>query len=498
MRVTEYSSLDIIGIDALVPRGRTADPQSFFSAGLLLTVLVGVVAPVLALLTGMTGQASAVFIGIVLALYLLIVMVTGTLVAGWAAAIPVLATFNMGIPLTPYVGTIRVEFVLVDAFLLSFGLFAIVSDVDARHQHVRLVCRLSALFAALAVVIGLLTWIGGYSLGGLWFGINQLRYPLIVFGGVTIAYRYDFRHLVALVISVLSLHLCYAIVESFLGQSLGLSYFGDKQTTTAIQVVSNDPFGLSYTTGLFPGGFVGPSRGLLAICCLVFPIALYWVVHHRTWFIPAYGVVFGTPLLVVISRSDAGMGVVLLSLVAVSAAVALRGFGISALSFSTAIAISAVGVLGFALLYWRVLTRGVFDNSQIRAAQYLAAWNIFTTKPLTGIGGLNFAFVLEIIDPGNEATSVVGIHNNYLAYLAELGVGGFFLYSSVAVIVYAKGLGVYLSENREAITGGMIVIGLVAFHVYTSMTLMYHRPPVMMAYWLLTGGAIAYFAETAS
>lgn len=496
MQITEYCRFDIIGLDILKPRDDVAPPQLFLYRGLLLIVLIGVIAPLSALLSGVTGQVSAVFVAIVLGVYVFFLFRTRSVLAGWAAAIPVLATFNMAVPLTSYAGPIRVELMPVDVFLLSFGLFAVVSEVDSFHPHVRLVCRLSALFAGLAVFVGIVTFIGEYSLTGAWFGINQIRYPLIVFASVAIVYRFTFRYLVALLMTTFSIHITYAVLESLRGRSFGLGYFGDMAHAPGIRLGTTDLFGLTFTTGLFPGGFIGPSRALLAVLCLLFPVALYWVVYRRTQFLPAYMMVIGMPLIVLISRSDTGTGVILLSVVGVILTVILYDNGFRMLSVNRALMLSSVAIACFSLLIWTVLTSSVFNNSHVRVAQYRVAWEIFMSNPLTGIGGLNFASAVEMIRPESEAASAVGVHNTFLAYLSELGIVGFLLYSGITVIVYTKGLGVYLSSHKKAIVSGMILIGLIAFHIYSSLTLVYHRPNIMMIYWSYIGGSVTYFCNS--
>jgi O-antigen ligase len=97
--------------------------------------------------------------------------------------------------------------------------------------------------------------------------------------------------------------------------------------------------------------------------------------------------------------------------------------------------------------------------------------------------------------PESEAGTVLGVHNTFLAYLVELGIGGFLLYSLITAIVYTNGLSVYLSNRKGALTSGMLLIGIVSFHAYSSLTLMYQQPSVMMIYWLVTGAAVVYFAD---
>jgi O-antigen ligase len=347
----------------------------------------------------------------------------------------------------------------------------------------------------LALFIGVVTWIGGYPLTGLWFGINQIRYLLIIFVGGTITYRYGFRYLLMLLMSVFSLHIIYAIVESILGKSLGLGYFGDVHAGAGPPLGSSSISAITFHSGLYPGGFFGTSRALLAVLCLIFPSALYWLYHNQRS-LPAFFTVIGTLLLVNISQSDTGTVVLFISVVAVVATVTLYQHGIvQKLSVAQAFMISvAVGSISSAFA-WNVLTSGIFSNTAVRVEQYRIAWKMFLDNPLLGIGGQNFAFLVEKLMLSGEITEVPGIHNTFLAYLAELGIIGFVIYTLVTAMVYWKLLSGYLSNWAAAAECGALAVGFVAFHIYSSFTLIYQRPPVMMIYWLLTGGVVVYITE---
>ncbi|MDL0128085.1 O-antigen ligase family protein [Halobacterium salinarum] len=465
--------------------GSRGDPQQFLLSTILLTALVGVFVPALALITGITGPRSAIFLAGAIFLYIALILSKRWIIAGISAAVVVFSLFEMGVPLTPYVGGVRVEITPVDLFLIPLGLFAILNFQGGKYDTV--FGRCSLLFALWTLISGFIAAVGGYPMSGIFFGINQFRYPLIAFTGLFIARRFTFRYFLAALFAASSIHFAFAVIEGLLGHSLGLTYFGDVASVGFMQNYQIGP--LSVGSGLYPGGFAGTSRKLLAIACLLFPVALNWSLRDNTP-TTAYLIALGTPILVAISRSDTGLIVVPVATVATLLITKYSNFLEGTFTLRHGMIATGIGSLFAGFVAWVVLVMGVFGNSTVRVQQYLLALENFSAHPLTGIGGYNFSSVVVSGSPILAETGLKGVHNTMLAYLTELGLIGASLYIAAAGIAYLSGLA-GLVHRKEQVTQGSILIGMIAFHAYSSLTLVYQSQPVMLTFWMVAGATIA-------
>jgi O-antigen ligase len=487
-RILETSRIYIKGFP---PLDSESASQPFLKSTLLLLLSVGVLAPGAAIVSGITGPTSLLFFVAFLLLYTIIILSKRWLLAGMSAGVIVLAFFNIGAPLGPSIGFIRPELRPVDIFLIPLGVLVVLDRVDAQDGCDTVIFGiLITLFALWALISGSLNYLIGNPASGVVFGIQQLRYPLIGFVGIFAARRFTFRYVLTAVMSVSALQICYSIIEAVLRRSIGLSYFGDIEVVN----IQNKIFGpIVIGSGLYPGGFIGTSRALLAVVVLVFPLAVYWLLFRRQAQISAFIIALGTPTLVVISRSHAGMVIVPLTAIGTIASLSYinKLANISGLKRALAGTIVAIGV-GIVMLVG-VLQTGIFGNTTIRLQQYTYVLRHSIQNPIFGVGGQNFPLLIT----GNFGSrnlaleGLEGIHSTVLAYLLELGVIGTLFYIGAAGVAYTKSLQRYVRNQPDSKMYGAIAIGMLAFHAYSSLTLVYQRPPVMLVFWLVSGATVS-------
>lgn len=484
MQLTDESRIFITGIPEI---DSESDTQAFLWATLIFLILVGFLAPVTALVSGVTGPASAIFVMIGMVIYGIIIILRRWLFAGLTAATIVLASFNMGIPISEFIGNMRLEVMPVDVFLIPLGFLAILDQVDRQiGRTVVLFSWLSMLFAIWATFSGIVHTLAGSPTSSFYFGINQFRYPLMVFVSIFAVRRFSLRGVLVVALMALSLQTGYGVVQSLLGHSLGLSYYGEAGRLPRGVMESYLIGPLTFNTGLYPGGFFGSSRALLGALFLLFPLAIYWLFEDLSH-ISAWVIALGTPMLVAISRSDTGLILLLLATIGVLLIKKHKTIICSHLTFRQAIFLTVL-LGGFAIaMVVVVLNARTFPNSTIRVQQYVLAIDYFVTHPLFGIGGQNFSLITE---PG-PLSHLKGIHNTFLAYLAELGLIGFSIYVVAVGIAFAVPLSEYIRGTHEPVMYGSLALGMLAFHAYSSLTLIYNRTPVMLFFWLVAGATVA-------
>lgn len=484
MKLTSQSNIIIKGVDDF---DKQDSPDAFLKSGLILIALTTILSPILAILSGITGPLSAIFLIFSTFVFMVVILIKQWFFSGMSSAVVVFSTINAAIPLTSYIGNTRIELRLVDPFLLLLGVLIVVDQLPAQMgRSSRFFYLVSLFFGFWAVFAGVVTTFGGNSAAGIYYGINQIRYPLIVAVGLFAVHRFSINYVMTLLMSALSIHLIYALVESYRGYATGLTYFGDVAPIESVNMapIIIGPF--IFQAGSYPGGFFGVSRALLAVLILLFPLATYWLTLNTTP-IAAYLISAGAPLMVALSRSISGL-FTLLGLAIVTMLIIIFGdvrMRETTLRQWVAGTISIIFVGSIGVFY--IMNSGLFANSAIRLQQYKLGIAYFMSNPVFGIGGRNF----PLITTSGPLSYLGGIHNTFLAYLVETGVVGFVLYFVASGIPYILGIKYYLSKSDSNLSLLTLAVGMLGFHAYSSFTLQYHRPPVMMIYWFTAASMVA-------
>lgn len=468
---------------------RNSNRRTLITSGILLTLLVGVISPAMALILDITSVKSLIFLFISACIYGLFIIANRCMSAGIIAAAPTLVFYNIAYPFTPEVGSSRVELFMSDFVIIPLGIFGLYFVYRKSKPLLSSFLVLMGIFALWALVIGLINYVKGYPVSGVYFGVNQWRYLLVAAAAVVIVDRYDLSSLLNLLLIGASLQIIVAIAQSIYGKSFGLVYFGDM--TVAIDVGKIFVF----HTGLFPGAFVGSSRALVAILILLFAPATAWWFKEDVLRIPALICILGTPFVIIASRSIAGAGTLAVSILLLLAAhLNPRKYRVSARMIGS-ITVLAVGT-GY-VIGGVIIGSGVFDHSSTRAGQYLAAISTAGENPI-GIGGGNFhALAEDGLPPAySAAESAHGVHNTFLGYLLELGWFGLIIHMILISIPYSAAILNYASNSANKwVFAGTVAIGMISFHSISSLTWIYQRPNVMMVFWLIATGAILEFTD---
>lgn len=464
-----------------VNNGGTRNVRLVRHVGLLLGLLF-VVVPVFALGTDTT---PVVPLGVVGVLYAGSIAIRREIEVGATAAVFVFAVMSASVPFAG--GPYGIEFEL---WLYDLPLVAALAVLAFQQQKLRL--RWSVY--VLLVLIALVSWTflsaivgNGVSIAAaMTFAVDHVRYLLLFAFGVLATMRFRPRTLVFALSATTAANILYATAEMLRQSSFGLTTLGDLPQTYGLDPLHVGPVVLG--TGLYPGGFAGSSRSLLAIVLLLTPAGAHFLFRGSVWHRLVGAVLtIGSVLLTAISFSDAAKGV--LPLVA-CLAVALVAYNWTDSRWTIPTkAVFAVGALGMAVGtvgFYIIVRLGVLslDNIAIRASQYSAALTALNAHPVFGVGGYNFVLVAERY--GMETP--IEIHSTLLAYLAEVGLPGAGLFTAAVVLVLFAGLQRVLRERDETSTAyGMLLVGMVGFHVYSLVTLTYNRPWVYSVLWISAG-----------
>ncbi len=451
-------------------------------SGIVLILLVGVFAPASALLTGITDQLSFLFIGLAGFIWLLFILYRGCLAAGFASSVPALVSFNIGIPLSPWIGPTRVELLLVDFGLVLVAALSILLWHIESKSHILYLILPIFLFAVWSFISGIVAVLQGYPPTGIIFGINQFRYVLIAIATIGISLSFGHKPIMITLFTSISIHSINAIMQSLIGRPWGLPYYGDSGMSVANTEIG---FGLlQFTTGLFPGGFVGSSRSLLAMLLIVFVPAIYYLSKGGFQAVPALVCIISTPLVVIASRSQNGLAVFIISCVIIVTVLLL----IRCNKFISLATILAGTIIGFFLLWafiWRILSLDLTSTSAIRYRQYIIAIETGFSHPGFGIGGMNFNWYTDLgLREGYEdVEEIYGVHNTFLAYFAELGLPGLLLYIISIFVPYYYCIKKFASTH--SLLAGLFAIGMLNFHIFSNLAWVYHREVVIMTFWLV-------------
>jgi O-antigen ligase len=456
-------------------------------SGLILLGLIGLVAPAFALRTGFTGTLSLVFIAVVMAAWGLFVVYERALSAGFAGAVPILLTFNMYVPGIK-IGPISLNLMIADFVILPVAIATLVLwKLDDGYRMVLLVGG----FAVWTTISGIGAVVAGYPAAGVLFGITQFRYVFVALAALGIIHRFNLHSVLFLWMAAVVYHSVVAIAQSLHGSGFGLFLYGEMGLTTGQTVVPVGP--LEFTTGLFTGGLAGSSRALTLLSVFACAPALFFVNQRNYRSIPALGCVVLAPFVILAARTQNGLGALVISLVLTGVVI---GIWQSDRDVSAGALMGGIGfcaITGTALMLW-ILSLNLTSNSEIRFHQYAVATDLGLSNPVVGIGIGNFDWytnVFGVADIYAKATSVSGIHNTFFAFFAGSGLVGLLLYLlAIAVPLW------YCLRNfaarESSILIGLLAVGMISFHAYSSLGLVYHGEVVMMSYWFISVSAGAY------
>jgi O-antigen ligase len=457
-------------------------------SGLILLGLIGLVAPAFALGTGFTGTLSLVFVAVVMAAWGLFVVYERALSAGFAGAVPILVTFDMYIPGTK-IGPIGLDLMIADFVILPVVIATLVLwQLDDGYEMVLLVGG----FAVWATISGIGAVVAGYPAAGVLFGITQFRYVFVALAALGIIHRFNLHSVLFLWIAAVAYHSIVAIAQSLHGSGFGLFLYGEKGLTSAGQTVV--PVGpLEFTTGLFTSGLTGGSRSLVLLSVFACAPALFFVYQCNYRSIPALGCVVLAPFVIFSSRSQNGLGALVISLVLAGVAIVIwqsdRDVSAGALMGGAGFC----AIAGTALILW-FLSLNLTSTSATRFQQYAVAADLGLDSPVGGIGIGNFDWytnVFGVADTYAKAASELGIHNTFFAFFAGSGFIGLLLYLLAIAVPFWYCLRNFVARESSILIG-LLAVGLISFHAFSSLTWNYHREVVMMSYWFISVSAGAY------
>lgn len=473
-----------------------SDKRGFIISGLLLLGLVGVVAPAAVIVTNAGAHSSISYLIIVGIVYSIVILSKKWFIAGIGSAIPVLSLFGISYPVAT-IGQIDIKVMLVDIALVLFAIIALRYRILRQSRLYTVFIVVVSIFSLWALISGIINAFYGYPLNGIAFGIHQLRYPLAVVSVFVIISRFSLRSFLYLLLTCVGLQAIYGIIQSIMGHPFGLPYYGDSISTSISQTYSIA--GVTVTTGMFPGGFIGFSRLLLAVLILFFPVATYQTRSGGVKAIPAAVCAVSTPLFVLLSSfSVTGFGAVMIMMGLMFLTFMYVKYINYDMNFTQILVGTSIGVIATLDSVLTILQAGIFKNSEIRIDQYSVSYSLFKSNPLTGIGGRNFSDVVQGNLPPHFAAveEIHGVHNTYLAYLTELGIIGLLLFLIAITISYWCSIYGFLSKpNDDSVYLGMIGIGIIGFLFYSLLTHNYHQPTVMLPFWLVATAAVANGTE---
>lgn len=459
--------------------------------GLLLIFFIGVILPILAIVSGITGKFSLGYILLAGGIYFMIIIWHRCISAGFGGAMVALSTFDIVVNIVR-LGPIDGNIIIIDPILIAVATATIVGYRIEVTKVAYLLLPLM-LFATWTLVSGAVNALSS-PLAGILFGVTQFRYVLVGIAAIGILQKFGFRPIMTVLLSSLALQSIISTIQSITGSLIGLSYFGEYGSMPATQ--SSIDIGLiELTSGLFTGGFSGSSRALVAILCLVFPVALFFVYQRDRRSLPAIVCIVLTPIVMIASRTENGYGTlgVVIFFIILLKFIQHRYKNISSLKLLIGTGISLIAGM-IVLLY--LLSLRLTPTSGIRYDQYIVAIKFGLKNPIFGIGVGNFDWLTnntELAVQYSDIMSVTGVHNTFLAFFAGSGVPGLLFYLFAIGVPYWYCLQKFVSKN-PSILAGHVTVGMISFHVFSSLSWVYHREIVMIVYWLTVVSAGAYAA----
>ena len=243
-------------------------PQDLIFCSFVVSLLVGVLAPTFAATTPVPLLLS---LGVTGLCYFAFVVRRGAVLEGVFGGLFALSTFSAEVPVIQGVRSNDLEILLVDPVLLAALVILAILYSSGRVQRPTRLTLLPFLFGAFVGWTGVSALVGnGPSQSvAVFFSIGRARMLALLLGVFAITTIYGFRDVMLAFLPPLAVHVAVALAEGLHGAAFGFTVLGDK---TGDLIANKTLFGLSYSTGLFPGGFIGTSRALLAVLFLLAPV----------------------------------------------------------------------------------------------------------------------------------------------------------------------------------------------------------------------------------
>lgn len=516
-----------------------------WTALLLVGLLVGVV-PAIAVPLGLTGAGLIALVVIGGLCYGLLLILTDTVLEGLCSALFVLVTFKANVPTVGVlrggrIGEYTLNIMLVDVVAIPL---ALVFAYRLYQQNWQITFRRDMIagyalagcagWAFLAAIAG-----NGPSTGAATiFAINQFRHLLLFVIGV-ISVRYiGIRNVIYSLLIAVAGHLAIALVEVINRGALGLSYLGDS-SGKVIDTVTLGP--LHFQAAMYPGGFAGSSRTLIALLLLTLPFVIGLLIgrSRRSQAIGAISILCGV-FLIRVGQTDSGTMALLLSVGAMIAAMAVLSvtdkstFQLPAyLAGGTNSLIAGIGMLFLHIVPNTVrrpeetspstsvnngitaVTDGTASSGAdqtanaalglmqyvpfiglhtlgIRLTQYAAAVDIASRYPLFGLGGANFPWLAQSYGLPRR----MEIHSVYFSYLAGIGIPGLILFLTAIAVVFVTAVKrtIHSVPSDRPMWAG-IVCGLIGFLAYSFWTTV-HGGVAFLTFWALAGAIVGTNTKT--
>lgn len=530
------------------------DPKESLRTAFVLTTLLVLVVPTIALSSETTLLLLVPIAGLTYFTYLLI---TDQIIVGFGSAFFVLLTFNANVPVVYSQGIEHANIYLSDLLLVPVAALGIYWYHTSSKQIPKLgrvaigALGIFAIWSALAALVGN----GPSELAALIFSLEQLKFFLVLLTVTLYVLHTDSRCAVYPLLVGIAGHIAFALAQAINGSIFGLSYLGETSNEEIGQILIGP---IIYQAGQHTGGFAGSARVLTGLMLLTAPIfAVQLLDSRRDVLVEVVGTTIAG-VLVLMSDTDAGyiafVGIMLVTAVTFRAIHRYRpNVTISRASLVTA----SAAVLIVILREWHRITTsigkgvaavtevvpltdqsssstssggssstssggssstsgtqpsdssntagetsasvsqsGVVDTSTlgIRLRQYDAALDIARRNPLFGIGGSNF----NIIAPTYGVPAGMSIHNIFFAYLAATGVPGLLLFLTAvgAVSLLLIRRAIRTSGEQQLLSLG-ILAGIVGYLALAFWTTLHNSTPVMATFWGVCGIAVGVSATEA-
>lgn len=538
---------------SLVQPHRSIESSQALETALVLTVLLIVFVPVLWLVMGISSLFLVPFAGLLYGGYL---FWTNQLLVGIGSGFFVLVTFNANIPLVAAPGATQGEAYLFDILLLAVTALCAYWhwQYGAKIPHLgRIAIGALGLFVAWSVLAAFFG-AGPSTLAGLIFSVEQFRYFIILVATALYVRYTDLRCVIYPLLIAVGGHTVFAFAQAYNGSIFGMSYLGESNSRI-LQTINIGP--IVYDAGLHTGGFAGTGRVLIGLLILLSPVVFVYTLS--SWRRTSFGFLAASiaGVVVLMGDTDAGWGAFVLAFGILSIMLGATYWRNGEAQYQRgALFALPVVVLNTVLREWQIVenmvanfvsrvlpsggsepastpsqsagasngssgggtgsateggtsstTEGItspaaaettdptfVDTSTlgIRMEQYTSALDIGARNPLFGLGGSNF----NIIAPTYGLPEGMTIHNTYLAYLAETGIPGLFLFmisiTSVILILFRTGYSVPHRHRRLAIGIGAGIIGFLGVSFWSNL---YTVPTVMGSFWILCGVTIGMYVE---
>lgn len=451
------------------------EQYAFVYAGSVLIIILGLFTIPIIYLLGGGLLVSFVFLIVSGVVFFMFILYKGILFPGFASALPILIFFRIQFPVLTLDTNVVLYILISDIISIPLGIVGLIAiSRDIFNKSAKLITIVLILFVTWVLISGILAIFQGFPYNGLAFGFEQTRYIFILSTTFLIVSYFGGNSVIKLLIISASYQVIISALQSIFGvQFTGLGYFGDVSYGFSDTIHF---FGVTLNTGLFPGGFVGSSRGLLAMLIILFPISFYYL-YQYSW-IPAYVSFIGTPLVALFAAtSEAGFGAILLMIILSFLLLKFKHFIIKNLTKLQFTIVGVISVITGVILALAILKFDYFSAARIRWDQYVSATKLFFEYPIFGIGVENFNHFEKAVD-------VSDVHNIYLAYLSGAGLPSLLLFLWANIVVYIAFMNnLFTQSNRTELV--LLYIGIIGFLSFSFFDKVFEKAPVMIIFWMI-------------